>query len=127
MMDRVELIRVPLPDLEVRAFTFEKKLGKFVQNEDGFTYEDMADMTDNYSQRDFDRLFDKMKRAIKDDLAAIYGKDYVAMVNALKSGEYRLTRAMADKIIASYNPSKKDEIIRSLDAWDSDIQMMLEN
>ena len=127
MLDRVELIKVPLPDFDVRTFTFQKKLGKLIQNEPGFTYEDMADETDNYSQRDFDRLFDRFKREIKKELAAIYGGDGEAMVEALKSGEYRLTRELFDKVLRSYNPSKKAEIIRSLDAWDSDLQMQLEN
>ena len=79
MMDRVELIRVPLPDKEARAHAFkrhfekevkrpedeggdkaEKKPKEFeqtVQFAEGFGFDDMAEDTNMYNYRDIDRLF----------------------------------------------------------------------
>ncbi len=126
MMDRVELIKLPLPDMKVRENSFEKNFKKIIQNEDGFTYEDMADMTDNYNQRDIRRLTERVKRLIKDSLTARYGEDEVAAVEALQKGDFRLTREMFAGAVNSYQPSKKDDIIRSLDAWDDSQQKRAE-
>ncbi len=118
MMDRVELIKLPLPGMEVRANTFEKNLGKILQNEPGFTFEDMADMTDNYNQRDIGRLTDKIKQLVKEEAKKIYGEDEEAAVEAMKNGEFCMTREIFTRAVNGYQPSKKDDIIRSLDAWD---------
>ncbi len=126
MMDRVELIKLPLPDMKVRENSFEKNFSKIIQNEDGFTYEDMADLTDNYNQRDIRRLTEKVKRLIKDALTKAYGEDEAAAVAALQNGEFRMTREMFTKAVNGYQPSKKDDIIRSLDAWDDSQQKRAE-
>lgn len=122
MLDRVELIKVPLPDLEVRTFTFEKAFKKILANEDGFTYAEMAEETDNYSQRDCKRLISMVKRAIKDDLTAIYKDDGDAMVAAMENKEYRLKRQTFMDTLKEYHPSRKEEILRNLDKWDADFQ-----
>ena len=122
MLDRVELIKVPLPDLEVRTFTFEKALSKILGNEPGFTYADMAEETDNYSQRDCKRLVSMIKRAIKDDLKNIHGNNAGAMVDAMKNRQYLLTRQLFMDTMKRYHPSRKEEILRNLDKWDADIQ-----
>lgn len=127
MMDRVELIKLPLPDLKVREHSFEMNFSKLLRNEDGFTYADMADMTDNYNQRDIRRLTDKIKRIIKDELTDAYGQDEAAAVEALQSGAFRMTRQMFTRAVNSYQPSKKDDIIRSLDAWDDTQQKRMED
>ncbi len=118
MMDRVELIKLPLPGLKVRENSFEKKFSAILQNEEGFAYADMADMTDNYNQRDIDRLTDKVKKRIKDEAKKVYGEDEAAAVEAMKDGTFRLTREIFTAAVDSYQPSKKDDIIRSLDEWD---------
>ena len=120
MLDRVELIKVPLPDLEVRTFTFEKALGGILKNEDGFTYADMAEETDNFSQRDCNRLLGMLKRAVKDELKPLYGEDAEAMVEAMKSGSYRFTRELFMNVLKQYRPSRKEDILRDLDKWDAD-------
>lgn len=126
MMDRVEMIKLPLPDMKVREHSFEMNFSKILRNEDGFTYEDMADMTDNYNQRDIRRLTDKVKRIIKDELTATYGENETAAVEALQNGSFRMTREMFRKAVNGYQPSKKDDIIRSLDAWDDTQQKRME-
>lgn len=120
MLDRVELIKVPLPDLEVRTFTFEKALKEILINEDGFTYRDMAEETDNFSQRDCSRLLSMIKRAVKDELKPLHGDNAEAMVEALKSGSYRFTRDLFMNCLKQYRPSRKEDILRDLDRWDAD-------
>ncbi len=122
MLDRVELIKVPLPDLEVRTFTFEKAFKKILALEDGFTYADMAEETDNFSQRDCKRLISMIKRAVKDDLTAIYQGDGNAMVAAMVNKEYLLKRQLFMDALKQYHPSRKEEILRNLDKWDADFQ-----
>lgn len=119
MLDRVELIKLPLPDLKVREHTFKMQFENILQNEPGFTYEDMADETDNYNQRDIKRLCANIKRLIKDKVCATYS-DENSGVDAMKSGSFQLTREMFMEAVSMYQPSKKEDILKSLDAWDMD-------
>ena len=138
MADRAEMVRVPLPDLPAKANKFRMLFEKTVKNEDGttrtetkialepgFTYMDMADEIDNYSYRDFDRLQKCLVDALLAELRASYGQSAEAgeeMYRAVSTGEHPLTRELYMKVLSSFQPSKKDEIIRSLDSWDADIQ-----
>lgn len=126
MLDRVELIKVPLPDLEVRTFTFEKAFKKILANEPGFSYADMAEETDNFSQRDCKRLISMVKRAVKDDLTNIYKGDGDAMVAAMENKQYLLKRQIFMDTLKSYHPSRKEEILRNLDKWDADFQKSID-
>lgn len=119
MLDRVEMIKLPLPDVKVREDTFEKIFKEWIQTEDGFTYNDMAELTYNYNQRDIKRLCGIIKHSIKEEVIKLYSNDEDG-VKAMQSGDYRLTRECFMKAQKSYKPSKKDDIIRSLDAWDWD-------
>lgn len=119
MLDRVELIKLPLPDMKVREHTFKLIFNNIIQNEPGFTYEDMADETDNYNQRDIKRLCKNIKRLIKKDLQSAYPQEEQG-VKAMQSGEYRLKRELFMEALKSYVPSKKEDILKSLDAWDLD-------
>ena len=59
------------------------------------------------------------------ELRPHFGKDAAAgdeMFKAVTSGERPLTRELFMKVVSAYVPSKKDEIIRSLDSWDANIQ-----
>ena len=94
--------------------------------EEGFHIMDMAQATINYSYRDFNRLIEALTNAMNNEMKDIYGADGAARVEAMKTGTYPLRRELFEKIIASHKPSKKDEMIRSLDAWDSEIQSTLE-
>ena len=138
MADRTEMVRVPLPDLAAKAnkfrMLFEEKITdedgnshyeKKIALEPGFTYMDMAEETDNYSYRDFGRLQNHLVNALLAELRPHYGKtaeDGEKMYQAVSSGEHPLTRELYMKVVNTLQPSKKDEIIRSLDAWDADIQ-----
>lgn len=122
MLDRVELVKVPLPDLTVRTFTFRKAFEKLFANEPGFSYEDMAEETDNYSQRDCKRLISMVKRAVKDQLTERYGEDSDAMIAAMQDKTYLLTRQLFMDTLKNYHPSRKEEMLRNLDKWDADFQ-----
>ena len=138
MADRAEMVRVPLPDLPAKANKFRMLFEKKVKHEDGttstetkialepgLTYMDMAEEIDNYSYRDFDRLQKCLVDALLAELRSEYGQSAEAgdeMYRAVSTGEHPLTRELYLKVLSSFQPSKKDEIIRSLDSWDADIQ-----
>lgn len=122
MLDRVELVKVPLPDLTVRTFTFRKALEGLFGNEPGFDYADMAEETDNFSQRDCNRLISMIKRAVKEELKQRYGEDPDAMIAAMQEKKYLLSRQLFMDTLKKYHPSRKEEMLRNLDKWDADFQ-----
>lgn len=121
MMDRVEPIKIPLPDAEARAHAFEMKFSNIIRNEYGFTYRDMGDMTVNYNYRDISRLVAKVKRLIKDTVMSRYGE---GAVQAIQNGSFVLTRELFEKAFDSYHPSKKEDGLRELDAWDESMRKL---
>ena len=146
MMDRVQLIKVPFPDEGARSHAFalhflevirggenagekpedqyldinghREKVKPYVMLEDGFTFDDMAALTEEYNYRDIDRLSERVKNLLLKDVLDLYGNDEDAAVNALESGEYRLTRELFETAQAGYNPTPKDEIKAELAAWE---------
>jgi SpoVK/Ycf46/Vps4 family AAA+-type ATPase len=80
MLDRVTLIKIPLPAEEDRIGYFDRMLngvgdGKSTVKltlEEGFTIEDMANVTDNHSYRDLDRLKNAMLAKLKSQAIAEY-------------------------------------------------------
>lgn len=141
MADRTEMIRVPLPDLPAKANKFRMLFEKTVTDGDGkthvetkialepgLTYLEMAEEIDNYSYRDFDRLQKCLVDVLLAELRPSYGQSLEAgdeMFRAVSSGEHPLTRELYLKAVNSIQPSKKDEIIRSLDSWDAKIQKQM--
>ncbi len=117
MLDRVELIRVPFPDQDARESAFRRQLEKLVTLENGFTFVDIADAADAYNYRDIDRLCTRMKNDILKDVLRQYGSEKAAL-EALKSGEYRVTRTLFENAKANCLPTPKDEILKELDEWE---------
>ena len=117
MLDRVELVRVPFPDLEARTYSFEKHFQDMFTLEEGFAFQDMAAATDTYNYRDIKRLVSRIKNMVLKDVMQTY-KDEEKAINALKTGEYRLTREMFRKGQDSCLPTPKEDIIRELDEWE---------
>ena len=72
MLDRVTLIKVPLPAEEDRVGYFNRMVGDKLNLEAGFTVEDMAAATDNHSYRDLDRLKTSMLIKLKSQAIAQY-------------------------------------------------------
>ena len=64
MLDRITLVKIPLPTENARKAYFERELG-VLGLEPGFTAEDIAAVTDNYSYRDLGRLKDTLAVRVK--------------------------------------------------------------
>ena len=128
MMDRIKLIKVPLPDEPARAKYFTKAFDNLVL-EDGFTIDDMVDRTDNYSYRDMNRLSESIALKMKDAVTADYrvfdedgnldqeASDKAAS-NALKEGKVLLTRPMFEAAQKENVPSDKSRIREELRAFE---------
>ena len=121
MPDRVELIRVPLPDADARAAKFARDLEGLVPLEDGLTYARMAQETETYNYRDIDRLIAKMKTMMVKQLMKDYGTEAKAMA-ALKAGEYKISVALFDEARHSCLPTPKDGILREIDQREEQIK-----
>ena len=118
MFDRVEVINVPLPDEGARANAFARQFKKVVQLEDGFTFDEMAQMvTDDYNYRDINRLSTEVKRSMFKELMEQY-KDQVVAIEVLKSGAYKLTRAKFESILSGFRPFLKDDILKEIAEWE---------
>lgn len=118
MLDRVELVRVPLPDKEARAFSFEHAFQNMLRPAADLGFSDMADRTEKYNYRDIDRLVSRIKGMVIQDVIARYGKENAA-IEALKSGAYVLTEELFDRALAECLPTPKDDILRALDEWEN--------
>ncbi len=118
MMDRVQVIRVPFPDKEARTHAFRLKFEPVLQLEQGYTFEEMASCTDTYNYRDIERLCDKIKNLALNDVLDLYHSDEAAAIEAMRSGEYVLTRELFDAAQSDYTPSPKEAIVRELDAFE---------
>ena len=117
MMDRVQVIRIPFPDEEARAHAFRLKFEKFIQLEEGFSFQEIARMTDSWNYRDIDRLTEQVKKRILEEVLEKY-KTQEAAVGAMESGEYRLTRDTFEEAFGRYRPSPKEAVIRELNAFE---------
>ena len=132
MLDRITLVAVPLPDEDMRKNFFERKF-KRIPAEDGFTLDDMADCTDNYSFRDLDRLVDTIRENIRKlaiEQFRVLGPDGeidrpatdLAASQAVFNGDLRLTRALFDEVRASLPPSSKADIRAELEAFEARVK-----
>ena len=118
MFDRVEVINVPLPDEGARANAFARQFKKVVQLEEGFSFDEMAQMvTDDYNYRDINRLSTEVKRSMFKELMEQY-KDQVVAIEILKTGAYKLTRAKFESILSGFRPFLKDDILKEIAEWE---------
>ncbi len=117
MLDRVTLIKIPMPDEEARRATFIRKIENRMKLDSDITYEEMSDMTETYNYRDINRLDIKMKDILIRRLIAIYGNQEAA-IEALKSGEFRLNREIFEQARKESLPTPKDDILREQDEWE---------
>ena len=115
MIDRMEQVLIPVPDMKAREGAFQMRCKDFhrelppddlVQLEDGFTYEDMAMMTEGYNRRDINRLIQNVYSEIVDSVE-VGGDD--EMVEKMRSGEFRLSRERFMDTVVRYNSSRSTE------------------
>jgi len=131
MLDRITLIKLPLPPEEAREAYFSRSFGQLVV-EEGFSFAEMASMTDNYSYRDLDRLKHsisiKIKRAAidetsvtNDDGSVNQEETDILASEAVKSGRIVLTRAMFEETQSELPPSDKSRIREELREFEEKI------
>ena len=68
MLDRVNMIRLPLPDEDAREKYFARLTEKNLTLEPGFTCADMVESTDNFSFRELDSLKNSILVQLRDQL-----------------------------------------------------------
>lgn len=132
MLDRINLVRVPLPDEASRERYFRKTF-EVVKVEDGFSFADMAAQTDNFSYRDLDerlvptimetlrkQLIERYK--VRDDAGNMDQKATdTAGAKAIHTGELVLTRALFETVLKATTPSVKADIRAELEAFEKRI------
>lgn len=125
MLDRVELVRVPFPDQDARKRAFSHSLKDIVHLDEGFSYDDMAERTEKYNYRDIDRMVGRIKKEILKRVIRQYPEEQDA-IEALKSGEFCLTRELFEHIQENFLPTPKDEIEQELDEWEKRFEKRME-
>lgn len=117
MLDRVEIIRIGFPDADARKNKLLHSMPEHLKLADGFTAEDMAQMTETqnpYNYRDLERLIGTIQEYVLDDIWALYGNEDMCIA-ALDSGEYVLTREMFAACMEKCEVSTKDDIIKEIE------------
>lgn len=120
MLDRAEIVRVPLPDTEAREAAFAKYFDGIVQLQNGFTFREMAEKTRHYNYRDIERLASAIKRMLFHEMLDLFKVD-VKAIEALSTGKYRLSRSRFQSIIEKFKPSPKETILNDLKKWEREI------
>lgn len=108
MLDRVELIEVDLPDKAARANYFKMRLGHIIQNESGLTYDDMAELTENFNYRDLRKFVARLKKELVTEIGINYGNDTTSAVEAVQKNTFCLRRKTFEKIREEYHLLPKD-------------------
>lgn len=133
MLDRIKLIKIPLPAEEVREDYFKGALGNLQL--DDFTVSDIAAETDNYSFRDMGRLRDSIVSELKDqaitDFAVLdengeLDKEAtdIRISEAIRSGEIKLTRSLFEQMQQENPPSDKTDIREKLQKFEENLRKM---
>lgn len=124
MLDRISLIKIPLPAEEDRLGYFDRMVTdskthqRKLAMEAGFTTQEMAAATDNHSYRDLDRLKSSMLARLKSQAIEQYrvldpeGKVDQAATDeraskAIVDGKIRITRALFQQAQKDNPPSDK--------------------
>lgn len=122
MLDRVQLVQIPLPDEKAREYSFSNKFKDIVLLE-GITWAEMAEGTEGYNQRDINHVSGNIKKLLRSRLSGQYGSGTEA-VEALKAGKVRLTRELFEEAMRSYTPSPKDDVERKLNEFEEQMRSL---
>lgn len=132
MLDRITLVPIPLPDEEVRANYF-KHAFRQLSFDVGFSVENMAAATENYSFRDLDRLstyvLEQLRQITIDDYTVITPEGELDQdetdkraADAVNSGEVVLTRSLFEEAREALPPSSKAASIAELEAFEAKVR-----
>ncbi|MCD8086515.1 MAG: AAA family ATPase [Clostridiales bacterium] len=128
-MDRMNArIRIPLPEEDAKEAYFARKCASLTL-EDGFTFREMAEATDNYSYRDMEHLMSTIagqlkKQATGGASCADQGQQDqadIAASESLTTGKIRLTRSLFYDTQKKLTPSDKTEIRLELEEYERNI------
>ena len=120
MLDRTEIVRVPLPDADAREAAFCKHFEGKITLQGNFTFREMAEKTPMYNYRDIERLTTAVKRAVFREVLDLF-KDSQTAVRILSEGKFKLNRSRFDDILSKFKPSPKETILRDLRQWERDV------
>lgn len=122
MLDRVELIPIPMPDEEVRENTFRRKLEKLISLDEDVAWKDIVEATEGYSQRDINRVTQKLLMNIYKKISECVKENDSAAEHAvgmIKNGDFRLNKEMVEEVFGSYKPKPNADIERSLNEFEA--------
>ncbi len=128
MMDRMVPILIPLPDEKSRAEYFERQF-KTIARDDELTYEYMADVTDNYSYRDLEKITSFILERVMEDVISsnqVYDEQGnfdqeqsdITASEEIKQGIVKLTKELFDSVNDAYTPSDKTENRACLESFE---------
>ena len=120
MLDRAEVIRVPLPDKDARSNAFRMQFEGIVELDDDICYDDMAEVTDGYNYRDIERVTSNMKKSIFEQVMQQAGNQKDA-IELIKFGKFKLKKKDFDDAMADFKPSSKKDIIDAIDKWERNL------
>jgi len=134
MLDRINLVKIPLPTENARKAHFERAFG-VLGLEPGFTAADIAAVTDNYSYRDMNRLRDALAAKVKmrgiQEFAIVDAEgnlDKIAtdkrVSEAIKNREILLDRELFDAVRKENPPSDKTKIREELKAFEENVRRL---
>ena len=120
MLDRAEVIRVPLPDKDARSNAFRMQFEGIIELDDDICYDDMAEVTDGYNYRDIERVTSNMKKSIFEQVMQQAGNQKDA-IELIKFGKFKLKKKDFDDAMADFKPSSKKDIIDAIDKWERNL------
>lgn len=117
MIDRIQLIEVPLPDEEARKSAFRRVFQPVMKLKEDIDFSYMAKQSNNYNYRDIERLNVSIKKKLVEEITEVQGMTDEEGIEALKNGQICLTKELFDKIQGEFIPTPKDNILREIEAW----------
>lgn len=125
MLDRAEIIRLPLPDREARKAAFVRCFEDIISLKKDLSFDVMAEKTWRFNYRDIERLTAALKQTLFRDLLDLFGDQDIA-IDALKTGKYKLSLDKFETVLADFKPSPKEMIINDLVEWEKSVQSVVD-
>ena len=121
MLDRVQLIQIPMPGYEMRETIFKKNLEK-ISLDDNISFADFAERSEGFSVRDIDRIVQNTLQLVFNSLCEQYSKKEGGSslaIETINKKEFRITRQILDEVFESYKPKPNADIERSLNEFEA--------